>query len=141
MSQSPVPAIPAVRTPPETARLAPVSAPDPAIAKRVTGSTGPLPPLGSPPRGEADAVLALTGRADSQEAPVQAYARFTIDEDTRIVTVSIIDTVTHEVIRQAPPEEMVKLARIMQEQAGRRERGATVDPLAAARRPAVDHKV
>lgn len=83
------------------------------------------PAAGSDPTGPDIPVAANDGR----QAPpplTLAYARFSVDRETNIVSISIIDAATEEVIRQVPPEEAVELARIIQQQA---KRSGRVNPL------------
>jgi hypothetical protein len=62
---------------------------------------------------------------------VEAYARFNIDPETKLISISIIDATTQEVIREIPSRELIELARAMKAQADRLSRpkaGGTADP-------------
>lgn len=87
-------------------------------------AAGPIVPLDqaatapAPNRPPADARFVVSGQGDSP-AMIDAYARFVVDPKTSIVSISIINAATNAVIRQIPPEEVLELARMMQEQAER----------------------
>lgn len=42
--------------------------------------------------------------------PVRASASFAVDEETKLVTIKIVDADTGEVIRQIPPRDYIQLA-------------------------------
>jgi hypothetical protein len=50
----------------------------------------------------------------------QAYSRISVDPETRLVSIAIVDAATDEVIRHVPPEEVIEMARIVQAQLDRR---------------------
>jgi hypothetical protein len=80
---------------------------------------------GGPQRSSAAAIVALAGGPASPSTISQAYARFSIDQETGMVSLTIVDAATNEVIRQVPSDEILELARQLQVQA---ERGGRAQP-------------
>jgi hypothetical protein len=67
----------------------------------------------------AEARLSLAGAGSDHPAISELYARFQVDPTTNILSVSIVNPTTNEVIRQIPSEEVIALARQLQEQSRR----------------------
>jgi len=123
MSQAPVPAIAAPRVRPDAERLALApAAPAPAGAGQPTGRATEPAPSSAPP--SPTAVLQLS----RETGPTEVYARYTVDSETNIVSISIVDAATKEVIHEVPPEAVIKLAKLLQQQAIRRGQPAGASP-------------
>jgi hypothetical protein len=140
MSHEPVSALTAVRAASDADRpvLLPTYRPLSDAAAAPTDQPDDRPSLPRSP--SADATVAIAGTSPGDRAPTQAYARFSIDPETNIVSLSIVDAATHTVIRQVPSEEVLELARLMQTQAERLGR-ATAASLAAPSAQKVDRRV
>lgn len=79
----------------------------------------------APAKATAPAETAQTGSASRAEVekaveavqkftqPIASNLQFTIDEDTGIRVIKVIDTSTKEVIRQMPSEEMLQIAQAL----------------------------
>lgn len=84
----------------------------------------------------ADAVAVLGAGHEQTPAPTQAYSRITVDPDTHLVSIAIVNAATDEVIRHVPPEEVIEMARMVQAQLDRRAASAAHAGVAT-----IDHRV
>lgn len=124
MSQAPVPAVAVLRGRPDVERLAlPPAVPTPAGAGQPAGRTAEPVPGATPP--SAAAVLQLS----RETGPTEVYARYTVDNDTNIVSISIVDAATKEIIHEVPPEAVIELAKLLQQQTARRGQSAGGGPV------------
>ncbi|MCK9530857.1 MAG: flagellar protein FlaG [Gammaproteobacteria bacterium] len=103
------------RSPPQLVPLKPVA-------------TGEVPPAGARPAdaGAKEAELQATARKPVPEASVSEIVgqmaqiirrdlNFSLDEDSGKMVVKIIDAESQETVRQIPPEELLALARRLQQ--------------------------
>lgn len=95
----------------------PSVAPQPAAPAIMTGS-GNIEPQGGKPMPEAAApevVDNAVGKLNDFLASQQRNLQFTIDEYTGRSIVSVVDAETGDVIRQIPGEEVLRIARALDE--------------------------
>ena len=81
---------------------------------QTAGASGPVP--AERPRETADRLELSRGSDNdsSSSGSHDAYAKFTVHEKTGQVTIKIVDSRTNEVIREIPPEQIVRLAEEIQ---------------------------
>lgn len=72
----------------------------------------------SKPAEEREAVKEATQRANQAVAGLRSDLKFTIDDDTGVNVVKFIDVKTQEVIRQIPAQEMLVIAKRLDELQG-----------------------
>lgn len=93
----------------------------PAQAAPVRTGTAPAAPA-QPPRPEGDGLAAQTAGKDLHAAvkkieqlvqPAARDLRFSIDEDTGITVVKLIDTETQTVLRQIPTQEAMEISKAL----------------------------
>jgi hypothetical protein len=104
-------------------------------ARPLTSTGQPADPPADPPlapgRPSAEAIAVLSGGGGDQAAtPTQSYARITVDPDTHLVSIAIVNAATDEVIRQVPPEEVIEIARMVRAHLDRRAASAATPGLA-----------
>lgn len=108
--------VPAGRNPEATASLAGsptggAAAPANSAAERnVAAPVSPASELGEVQRAASRAQEVLVGSASS--------LKFTVDDKTGTVVVRVVDTETDQLIRQIPSEEMLAIARNMEQMQG-----------------------
>ncbi len=107
-----------------------VAAPEPGRSSPARAATADLTTAGKPASGGGEALPPATGLSPARTSPqalegavrkvndfVQNYQRqlaFSVNEETGITVVKVIDRETHEVIRQIPPEEVLAIAEQIQ---------------------------
>jgi len=103
---TPAPQAAAPAAPTSTARSTPVSS---GIAAK------PAEPNEAPGQEELrDAV----GKIEESMAPAASDLRFSIDEDTGITVVKLIDTQTQTIIRQIPTQEVIEISKALDKMQG-----------------------
>ncbi len=103
----------------EVARGEPVKPPDPVGAVNPAPDSRARPAAGRDPtppsHGElTSAVNELNNAVQNSQRAIQ----FSVDDQSGDVIIKVVDAETEEIIRQIPPEEVVRLARQMEESAG-----------------------
>jgi uncharacterized FlaG/YvyC family protein len=94
-------------------------------------------PTLAPGRQSAEAIAVLSGGPDQAPAHTQSYARISVDPETHLVSIAIVNAATDEVIRQVPAEEVIEMARMVQAHLDCRAASAAATPGV----PTVDHRV
>lgn len=102
---TPAPQAAAPAAPPSTARSTPVS----------VAATRPAEPHEAPGQEELrDAV----GKIEESMGASASDLRFSIDEDTGITVVKLIDTQTQTIIRQIPTQEVIEISKALDKMQG-----------------------
>ena len=86
-----------------------------AIPENTVGTTSNLPP-GDAQNRNKPAALSIEDavkRLSDFVAPTQSQINFSIDEESGVRVVKILDSVSKEVIRQFPSEEAIEIARAL----------------------------
>ena len=81
-----------------------------AIGPRKDERSGPLPGFGQFDRLELESLM------------LNAYAKFVVEPKTRMVSIRIIDATTEEVIREIPPDVVLRYAEELESYLGARQR-------------------
>lgn len=93
---------------------------------KAVGPSAPGRPVGPPSQGAATPspfpARDRFDRLDLESLMLHAYAQFTVDPETGIVTVKIIDSKTNEVIRQIPSDALLGFAEEMEAYLAARQR-------------------
>lgn len=84
----------------------------------VTAASAPRDVAAAKPADQKDALQAATQKANQAILGLGSDLRFSIDEDTGIHIVKFVDDKTKEVIRQIPAQEMLDIAKRLDELKG-----------------------
>ncbi|HJW02093.1 MAG TPA: flagellar protein FlaG [Azospira sp.] len=84
----------------------------------VTGTSAPRDAAAAKPADQKEALQAAAQKANQAILGLGSDLRFSIDEDTGIHIVKFVDDKTKEVIRQIPAQEMLDIAKRLDELKG-----------------------